>query len=174
MQSDFIKKPKIYVYVSLLWFIMWGLITAIVFLQMLSDGDYTYLFTCFLFLITIIHSIYSLIYTINFSIKILDEKVIKELLLKHKHCCSDLTYIKGIYNDIVNIPNIFVIDKDLFLDVFNNEFYPKNIDINKVIDSCVSKQKFLQFIDPVYVYKISTVPNQKSLDDLETLLINRK
>ena len=76
MQSDFIKKPKIYVYVSLLWFIMWGLITAIVFLQMLSDGDYTYLFTCFLFLITIIHSIYSLIYTINFSIKILDEKVI--------------------------------------------------------------------------------------------------
>ena len=104
----------------------------------------------------------------------LDEKVIKELLLKHKHCCSDLTYIKGIYNDIVNIPNIFVIDKDLFLDIFNNEFYPKNIDINKVIDSCLSKQKFLQFIDPVYVYKISTVSNQKSLDDLEMLLINRK
>ncbi len=105
---------------------------------------------------------------------LLDDKVIKELLLKHKQCCSDLTYIKGICNDSVNIPNIFVIDKDLFLDIFNNEFYPKNIDINKVIDICLSKQKFLQFIDPVYVYKISMVSNQKTLDDLETVLINRK
>lgn len=105
---------------------------------------------------------------------LLDDKVIKELLLKHKHCCSDLTYIKGIYNDTLNIPNIFVIDKDLFLDIFSNEFYPKNINIYKVIDICLSKQKFLQFIDPVYVYKVSMVSNQKNLDDLEALLINRK
>ena len=65
-------------------------------------------------------------------------------------------------------------DKDLFLDIFSNEFYPKNINIYKVIDICLSKQKFLQFIDPVYVYKVSMVSNQKNLDDLEALLINRK
>ena len=78
--------------------------------------------------------------------------------------------------EIVNIEKATEIAQKSFLelDIFNNEFYPKNIDINKVIDICLSKQKFLQFIDPVYVYKISMVSNQKTLDDLETVLINRK
>lgn len=105
---------------------------------------------------------------------LLDDVLINELLEEHKHCCSDLTYIKGLCADTAIIPNIFVIDKNLFFEIFINEYYPKMIDINKIIEEAESRQKFLHFIEPVYVYKISMVSNQKSLNNLESLLINRK
>lgn len=103
-----------------------------------------------------------------------DDALLKELIEKHKHCYSDLTYIKGLDRCSILIPNVFVIDRLFFEELFINEFYPKNIEINYLIKIAESMQKRIHFIETVYVYKISMVSNQKSLDILESILINRK
>ena len=103
-----------------------------------------------------------------------DDTLLKELIEKHKHCYSDLTYIKGLDRGSIVIPNVFVIDKLFFEELFVNEFYPKNIEINYLIKIAVSLQKKLHFIETVYVYKIAMISNKKSLDILESILINRK
>lgn len=105
---------------------------------------------------------------------LLDDTLLKELIEKHKQFCSDLTYIKGKDGCSVYIPNVFVIDKPFFEELFINEFYPKNIEINNLIKIAESMQKKLHFIDTVYVYKISMISNKKSLSLLESILINRR
>ena len=91
----------------------------------------------------------------------LDDILLEALTEKHKQCYSDITYIKGMNNDFVHIPNVFVIDKLFFKELFINEFYPKNIEINKLIKIAESMHKKLHFIETVYVYKISMVSNSK-------------
>ena len=105
---------------------------------------------------------------------LLDDTLLKELIEKHKHCYSDLTYIKGINRGSIVIPNIFVIDRLFFEEIFNNEFHQKSIEINYLMKIAESKQKNLHFIETVYVYKISMISNRKSLNLLESILINRK
>mgnify|MGYP003293138952 CR=1 FL=1 len=60
---------------------------------------------------------------------LLDDTLLTELLDKHLESISDLTYIKGIFNNAITIPNIFVIDKDFFIEIIRNEFHTKNIEI---------------------------------------------
>lgn len=105
---------------------------------------------------------------------LLDDALLKELIEKHKQCYSDLTYIKGLEGCSVIIPNVFVVDRLYFEELFINEFDPKNIEINKLIKIAESEQKKLHFIETVYVYKISMISNKKSLSLLESILMKRK
>ncbi len=104
----------------------------------------------------------------------LDDILLKELIDKHKKTNSDVTYIKGTdrYNTLV--PNVFMIKKEFFVEVFEKEFSSKQLEINYLIKLSLFNHININYIETCYIYKILTVSNGKILTSLESLLLNRK
>lgn len=104
----------------------------------------------------------------------LDNLILEKLINRHQKNGNDLTYIKGLNQYSSIVPNIYIINKTFFREVFQNEYYSKTIGLSYLIEQATANQKKFDFIEIYDIHKILMVSNGKIISTLESLLINRK
>lgn len=126
MKNNLIKKPKIYVFVTMLWIVMWTFISILGIYQMFIDQYFIILPFFLLLIISIINALLILLYVINFKIEIgINEIKIKSWLGKPK---------------IYNINDLYITIKREYIFIFHNNkkiakitFFDNNYDAIFVI-----------------------------------------
>lgn len=104
----------------------------------------------------------------------LDNLILEKLINRHQKNGNDLTYIKGLNQYSSIVPNIYIINKTFFREVFQNEYYSKTFGLSYLIEQAIANQKKFDFIEIYDIHKILMVSNGKIISTLESLLINRK
>lgn len=99
---------------------------------------------------------------------LIDEFILKELMNEHLKNSNDLTYISFNWNNLEVIPNIFIINSNLFYNIFKNEYNNKEINILNIIELANLHDKKTQFIQTTYVFKVIKISNRKELTVLES------
>ena len=87
---------------------------------------------------------------------------------EHLKNSNDLTYISFNWNNLEVIPNIFIINSNLFYNIFKNEYNNKEINILNIIELAKRHDKKTQFIQTTYVFKVIKISNRKELTVLES------
>ena len=78
--------------------------------------------------------------------KLIDEFIINSLMVEHLQNKNDLTYISYIWNNSVIIPNIFIINSELFITLFENRYSNKEINIHNIIYYITCVREFQEVI----------------------------
>ncbi len=82
--NKIIKKPKVYIFTAILWILSWSFLLTILIMGSIENNKY-YLFPVFIILfLSIINALFIILYAINFSIEISDDKVIIKNLFRKK------------------------------------------------------------------------------------------
>ena len=99
---------------------------------------------------------------------LIDEFIINSLMVEHLQNKNDLTYISYIWNNSVIIPNIFIINSELFITLFENRYSNKEINIHNIIELAILHDKKTQFIQTTYGFKVIKISSRNELAALES------
>ena len=102
----------------------------------------------------------------------LDTKILLDLLQRHLNEANDITYLKGILDNNVLIPNISVVRTEVFNQILMQlDLAHQSFDVNNVITSNIYKTGYIEIRT---LHHIMPLANGKIIDNVEKLIKNRK
>lgn len=102
----------------------------------------------------------------------LDSKILFDLLEQHLKENNDITYLKGVLDNNVLIPNISIVKTEVFNNILKKlDLAHQSFDVSNVITSTIYKTGYMEIKS---LHHIMPLANGKIIDNVEKLIKNRK
>lgn len=105
---------------------------------------------------------------------LLDNEIINELIDFHFDESHDLTIIQSEYQNMLFVPNIFVVNVQILVQIFNNYQNIKQLDSTKIFECVKAMNKVVGVMKTDKTYKILPINNYHTILNIETIFLKRK
>lgn len=105
---------------------------------------------------------------------LLDGELLNELINLHLNENNDLTTIESKYQNMLFVPNVFIVNIQILNQVFNNNQTLRQLDSKKIFECAKKMNKAVGVLSTDKIYKILSINNYHAALDIEAIFLKRK